>query len=557
MNPLFITKFRSFFASYRERLVPVKQFMQKHLEVICVGSLLILSLFVLGYRLNQLPVQSWDEGFYALMATDAGATPLMPSIYGKPWIEKPPLSIWIMAASFNAFGVNVIALRLPSLIFGMVSVLLLYKLGKELFNRRIGYTAAFLFATSPMFVAPHMSRTGDIDTMLLASVLGFVLSYVRSWKDSRAWNMVAVWAAAGLLLRGTPMLPVMLVVLIHSWLYRAPLSWSQRLKSLGIFLALALPWHIAAVALYGSDFIQGYLLHGLVSRINGAVDGHTGPWYYYITEYFIMQLRPLFLPAVAALVWGTYRWIRTKDRATGLLVMWFVINFSVLSLMSTKLYWYSMPTIPPLFILGVAALFAFLQKKSDDVLTGTSALVVTIFLFLPGWMPFSQWSPFLHGIFFLIALVGSFLWNRERTLRTYTLLVLCLFVLSGVSYTWRYMSLPKTTPVWQSLAIELATLPSLQTVLYDPSLGTIHGRFAPQQEWYLNIRGKQNVGLIDQKSLTAWLETPSAFRLILQEKDKALLPTLTNRLVCPEKKIDIYQLLIVPTLGVKDCPPVR
>lgn len=501
MNRLILKQFSS-----------IVSFIQRHVNRFCIGTLIALSLFVLGYRLNELPVQSWDEGFYALMATDAGAVPLMPSIYGTPWIEKPPLSIWIMATSFNIFGVNVWALRLPSFLFAVLSIILFYQLGKELFGKKIGFTAAVLFLTSPIFLAPHMSRTGDIDTMLLAATLGVVLSYVRSWKRPRAWDAVAVWSAAGLLLRGTPIIPVILVVLLHSWLYRSSLDWSQRARSFGIFLLLALPWHLAAIILYGSDFVQGYLFHGLVSRINGAVDGHTGPWHYYLTEYFIPQLGLLLLVGCIALAWGIWRAIQKKDRITGLLTLWFVLVFGVLSLMSTKLYWYSMPAIPPLFLLGTAGVFALFQKlRTEKIL------------------------------------------NLKRVFALFVTLILFYFIASGLALSWRYLRLPKTVPVAQQLANQLAELPPLPTILYDPSLGTLRGRFGPQEEWYLNIRGKQNVGLVDQKSLDVWLEDPRTIRLILQTNDESFLRSHTNRMLCPEKTVGLYRLFTLPMKSVTTC----
>ena len=43
---------------------------------------------------------------------------LLPSLNGEPFLEKPPLSYWLQAASIDAFGYQALAPRLPSALAG-------------------------------------------------------------------------------------------------------------------------------------------------------------------------------------------------------------------------------------------------------------------------------------------------------------------------------------------------------------------------------------------------------------------------------------------------------
>jgi 4-amino-4-deoxy-L-arabinose transferase-like glycosyltransferase len=68
------------------------------------------------------------------------------------------LFIWLIAFSFKLFGPSAWSLRLTSAILGILTVLGLYLLAKELFNRKIGLLAAFFLAVS--FWHVNFSRIG-------------------------------------------------------------------------------------------------------------------------------------------------------------------------------------------------------------------------------------------------------------------------------------------------------------------------------------------------------------------------------------------------------------
>ena len=75
---------------------------------------------------------------HALVAKNFIQTPLVPRLYHTPlydyrtwtsnyiWMHKPPLALWLQAASMNAFGVHEIALRLPSLLISTAAVIVTF-----------------------------------------------------------------------------------------------------------------------------------------------------------------------------------------------------------------------------------------------------------------------------------------------------------------------------------------------------------------------------------------------------------------------------------------------
>lgn len=51
---------------------------------------------------------------------------------------------WVIIAFFKLFGASEITARIPSILFGSLSIPLIYFLAKKLFNRNVGIIAAFL-----------------------------------------------------------------------------------------------------------------------------------------------------------------------------------------------------------------------------------------------------------------------------------------------------------------------------------------------------------------------------------------------------------------------------
>lgn len=86
----------------------------------------------------------------------------------------------LIALCFKFLGVSVLSLKLPSIIFGTLTILGTYLLGKELFNRRVGLISSFLVATA--FWAINFSRI-SFRANTLPTIL--VFSFYFLWKGLR------------------------------------------------------------------------------------------------------------------------------------------------------------------------------------------------------------------------------------------------------------------------------------------------------------------------------------------------------------------------------------
>ena len=112
---------------------------------ITLGGILLFIPF-----LGNVPLFDWDEINFAEIAREMIVTKdyLNVQIDYQPFWEKPPLFIWMQVLSMKAFGINEFAARFPNAICGIVTLLVIYSMGKKLFNQKMGIIWVLVYAGS-------------------------------------------------------------------------------------------------------------------------------------------------------------------------------------------------------------------------------------------------------------------------------------------------------------------------------------------------------------------------------------------------------------------------
>lgn len=115
--------------------------------------LLLASSFLMFYRLGELMMFFGDFGRDYLAARDAilnGELPLVGITSSVTWLHQGPLSVWFIALSLIIARFNPIAPAYLYALFGVITTLLIYKVGEILFNKTTGFFSALFFMTSPL-----------------------------------------------------------------------------------------------------------------------------------------------------------------------------------------------------------------------------------------------------------------------------------------------------------------------------------------------------------------------------------------------------------------------
>ncbi len=126
--------------------------------IIFFVGIIVYSLF-----LGQVNLFDWDEINFAESAREMLLTGdfLTVQINFEAFWEKPPLFIWMQALSMWLFGINEFAARFPNAICGVITLLALYKIGKEFKNKSFGIIWVISYACS--FLPFFYFKSGIID----------------------------------------------------------------------------------------------------------------------------------------------------------------------------------------------------------------------------------------------------------------------------------------------------------------------------------------------------------------------------------------------------------
>lgn len=96
-----------------------------------------------------------DFGWFYISARDgllSGDIPLVGITSSHTWIHQGPFWTYLLVLGFLLFSYHPLVGGYTAILFGLASILGIYKLGKELYSTKLGIIVAVLFATSPLVI---------------------------------------------------------------------------------------------------------------------------------------------------------------------------------------------------------------------------------------------------------------------------------------------------------------------------------------------------------------------------------------------------------------------
>jgi 4-amino-4-deoxy-L-arabinose transferase-like glycosyltransferase len=216
---------------------------------LALAAVLILSAFL---NLSWLSSEGYANSYYAAavknMLTSWHNFFFVSFDAGFVSVDKPPLGLWVQAASAYLFGFNGLSLLLPQAIAGVLSVALLYHLVRRTFGPIAGLLAALALAVTPISVA--VQRNNVMDALLILVLLLAAWAFiVAAEKGSPGWLLIgAVVVGLGFNIK---MMQAFLVLpaLYLLYLLANRTTWRRRFLHLGaatfVLLAVSLSWAVA------------------------------------------------------------------------------------------------------------------------------------------------------------------------------------------------------------------------------------------------------------------------------------------------------------------------
>jgi len=301
-----------------------------------------------------------------------------PRLFGTPFLEKPPLSLWLDAGAIRAFGGTPWAVRLASAFAGLFSVMALYAMLRH-FRRpkAIAWTAGLMLATMASYWS-NVRGVGE-DALLALGVTLALLAFFQGYRRPSLANgvlfalgMAIATLSKGVLGLAMPGVVIFAFLLADSLIDRR-FTLAHWLRP-GLLTLLGLvPLLIWLAVLYqrgGAQALSDVLLTNSVGRFSGSFveAGHYEPFYYYLAK-----LPQAFLPWNLLVYLGLWHFRKqlTANRYLLFFSLWLLAPFVLLTLASSKRTVYLMSLTPAAAVLAAEYAAVLFQRLAVHSSAGT------------------------------------------------------------------------------------------------------------------------------------------------------------------------------------------
>jgi 4-amino-4-deoxy-L-arabinose transferase-like glycosyltransferase len=330
-----------------------------------LGGLILLAA---GVFLPLNPIADGDPAFYGMIARNILTSGDWLTLHHRlmPLVDKPPLTFWIMALSFGAFGTAEWVLHVWHTLCALAVLATTYALGRLALPRHQAALAVLVLLVSLEFFYESLIPRQDIPlTLFIAQAVYWHLRWERGHRSSSA---LLSWLAAALAVLTKGIIGLALPVLVaglHVLVHRPDLprrAFLHVAAGIGVFALAVAPWFAAGIMRLGKPFVDAFLLGGAlgVGRFFHPVlaSPTAVPWWAGFGAYVPLALFGA-LPWTGW-VWPALReaWVSrrsgTRDGAMILQVclLWVAAVFGFHSLsLGDKTMRYLLPMFPPLAVL--------------------------------------------------------------------------------------------------------------------------------------------------------------------------------------------------------------
>lgn len=351
-----------------------------HRYLITLVSALLFIPFLGGVHLFD-----WDEINFAECAREM----LVTGDYSRvqlnfqPFWEKPPLFIWLQALCMKLFGVNEFAARLPDALCGIVTLNVIYSVGKKINGPKFALIWVLAYAGS--FLPFLYFKSGIIDPWFNLFIFCSVYQLIQSFNDniegktSKHALFAGFFGGLAVLTKGPVATLIIGLTLLAAWLL-LKIKLFGNLKNLllfvAVFLVTGLSWFLYEILTGHADIVKEFLVYQV--RLFNTEDSDHGGFFFYHFVVLLVGCFPasiFFIPSHRSSVADTPYQVFAKKWM--LYLFWVVLT--LFSIVKTKIVHYSSMCYFPLTYLAAYTLYNMIyrdKKINRMYLTLASVIVV-------------------------------------------------------------------------------------------------------------------------------------------------------------------------------------
>ncbi|MDD5680163.1 MAG: glycosyltransferase family 39 protein [Candidatus Omnitrophica bacterium] len=335
---------------------------------------------------------------------EAGGDYITPHYHGDLRFQKPILFYWLIILSYKILGIGIFAARFPSIIAGILSVIIIYFLARDLFGKKAALFSAITLATCEIFFTYARFAVPDttFTLFIMLAIYFFIKAYLEHIKGNFRYLYMYIFMALAMLTKGPlglfyPMLMICIFIIIRKdW---AVIKDIKIVLGLVIFIAISAPWFITMITLHGKEYIGNVWSLEIMKKLNfSESQTHGNALFHYFSSIFyysgMILLRTLpwsiFLPAaIFSLRRNDTAYSEKKGCGGHLIISWFSAVFIMIVAVWSRESYYVLPLSAPLAMF-IGVYLSDLTEK-DDLCRSALFAVPFILTIAACFIVFSLW----------------------------------------------------------------------------------------------------------------------------------------------------------------------
>jgi 4-amino-4-deoxy-L-arabinose transferase-like glycosyltransferase len=291
--------------------------------------------------LGYLHLFDWDEINFAESSREmlVSGDYFHVQINYMPFWEKPPLFMWLQSGSMGLFGVNEFAARFPNALFGLITLLSIFYIGKKHVDAKFGMMWGLVYLMSFL---PHIYfKSGVIDPVFNYFIFMSIYFLIRTIHDKKSKHALlgGLFAGLAILTKG----PVgLLLILLTYGVYQIITKFKNPGKLLHISLfalsasCITVIWILPEIAQNGFSTLGDFINYQIRLLTTGDA-GHEQPFFYHPLVVFI----GCFPMSVFALPLFKARKFESPLNLTRWMMVLFWVVMVLFTIVKTKIVHYS------------------------------------------------------------------------------------------------------------------------------------------------------------------------------------------------------------------------
>jgi 4-amino-4-deoxy-L-arabinose transferase-like glycosyltransferase len=183
------------------------KFLARNWDVLLFGLIAGSFVYVASVRLEEVPVPQTDESYtlqvpYEMLNHGKLALPILRYLGGNienVWHSYTPVFFVILSGFFKVFGWGLLEGRAFNLITAVLTLLMVYLIGRRLFDWRAGLIAVVMLVSDPTFLERSRLVRNDFAAAALALLAFYLYSIARERKSNRLFVCSGLTAGAGVM----------------------------------------------------------------------------------------------------------------------------------------------------------------------------------------------------------------------------------------------------------------------------------------------------------------------------------------------------------------------